>query len=528
MNTYIRQLLIVILSISAWTTFAQELEFDMIVSSYSKSFTITIPGSLLDFSATERTPDNLTMTNNWDIFTDAGISMDTGDVLLIVDYFADASTLDLPADSDALDATHAMISRSSRESTEPSVIVAGDYSGYLYENFSAPSLFFTNGMFDVDDGAFAGFTLLTTSDDDTNIFLPVALEVMGSLTKGLVFERVGALDLQLSETYVRESDRFTMPYPEGWSVEVSLVGQTEFVTVTKGHAFDLASPPKAGEPSAIVAYGTMTELTGLPSTMLSPDTNAMRVIQTIIGAAPEEIVDLEIKGYKAAQVVSLNANFDNWFVAIMLDGNHFIATNIFTAPDEDVDFFGTLIEMITEAQFGDLAGTESDTDIEEPTSTSDASIDLAETFVSENNGLSFQYPTGWLAYDVADELSALINTQDAFDALTQQLPPASGQIIVTIFTHVTMDSLGADDVDMRLTILNSTVFTDGVDDLEATELNGQMLYIAEGSLEDADKLVILISTGDHYELISALTASGELDDFRETIMSIALSMTVVE
>ncbi len=505
-----------------------ELVFDTNIAPFSKSFTVTIPGSLLEFSATERTPNNLTMTNNWDIFQDdGGISLNTGDVLFVIDYFESAEEFDLPADASILDVTNVMISRSRRDESPPVEINAGDYEGYLYVSEQS-GLIFTSGMFDVGEGAVAGFTLLTTSEEEADILLGIALEVMASLDKGLVFDHLGAIDLELPETYIRESDGFTMNYPEGWLVEESIVGETEFVTVTMGHTFSLAAPPIAGEPAALLAYDTMAELTGLPSTMLNPETNAMRVIQSIIGAPPDSIIQFEIKGLRAAQVVSNQPNFDNWFIAIMLDDQHFIAANIFTAVGEDVNFYGTIGEMMLGARWGDLPPAETDAETVQPDDTGDenSSIQLTETFVSESNGLQYNYPSDWIAYDISEELSALINTESAFDALTQQLPPESGQVLITIFTHTTMNELGGGGDEMRVTILNATAFTDGVEELQETEINGQVFYIGEGSSDTSDKIVVLAQAGDNYELLTMLTAKGEMDDFRDTLLAIAMSMTV--
>lgn len=509
---------------------SNELVFDTSISPFSKFFTVTIPSSVLEFSASERTPNNLTLTNNWDIFQDeGGISLNTGDVLFVIDYFESATELDLPIDASILDVTNTMISRSGRDESPPVEINAGDYEGYLYVSEQS-GIIFTSGMFDVGEGAFAGFTSLATSESESDILLGIAIEVMASLDKGLVFDRLGAMNLELPETYVRELDGFTMNYPEGWLVEESIVGETEFVTVTKGHTFSLAAPPIAGEPAALFAYDTMAGLTGLPSTMLNPETNASRVIQSIIGAPQDTIVQFEIQGLRAAQVVSNQPNFDNWFLTIMLDDQHFIAANIFTAVGEDVDFYGTIAEMMLGAQWGYLPPIETNEETVQPDSTTDnsdnLSIDLAQTFVSESNGLQYNYPSDWIAYDISEELSALINTESAFDALTQQLSPESGQVLITIFTHTTMNELGGGGDEMRVTILNATAFTDGVEELQETEINGQIFYIGEGSSDTSDKIVVLAQAGDNYELLTMLTAKGEMDDFRDTLLAIAMSMTV--
>jgi len=328
--------------------------YDTTVASYAKSFSITIPARIFNFSASDRTPNNITMTNNWEVFTPAGsIEINPGDILLVVDYFDDMTEFDLPTDATVREVVDVMMARSSRDVSAPIETQAGDYEGYIYISTS-DGLIFNSGMFDVGDGAFAGFTLVTVADGSANTMMNVAINIMGSLQKGLVFGRVGAIGLDLSETYAREEDGFSIPYPEGWNVEVATVGQSQFVTVTKGHTFDLSAPPTPGQPSAIVAYGTMTDLTDLPLTMLDPKTNPMRVIQTIIGAPPDEIVELEIRGLRAAQTVANSPDFENWFVAIMIDDNHFIAANMFTGIEADVDFFGAVIEMMARARWGDL------------------------------------------------------------------------------------------------------------------------------------------------------------------------------
>ena len=503
--------------------------YDTTVASYGKSFSITIPGRLFDFSATDRTPHNITMTNNWEILQDDGtIAIDTGDVLLVVDYFETASELDLPDDATLLDVTNAMVARSVREVSQPVETVAGDYEGYLYVS-SANSLIFTSGMFDVGEGAFAGFTLLTVADNSANEMMDVALNIIGSLQKGLVFGRVGAIDLDLSETFTREEDNFTIPYPAGWAVQVSPVGRSQFVTVTKGHTFDMSAPPSSGQPSAIIAYGTMTELTELPQTMLNPETNAQRVIQTIIGATPDEIVQLEIQGYRAAQTVSNNPDFENWFIAIMLDDNHFIAGNMFTAIDEDIDFFGAVTEMMVRASWDTPSPEVEETTTSESPSNEDT-VETSETdsnpdtFVSEFHNLTFDIPAGWLTYDLSAEILVIINTSDAFDAVSEQLPPDSGEVLITIFTHETINTLGNDDPDLLLEFLNQTMFTEDVDDLVETEIDGQTVYVASAELGQLDRLIVLKPIGDDYELMIAETASGELEDYRDTLMAIVASM----
>lgn len=505
--------------------------YETIVASYAKSFSITIPGRLFDFAATSRTPNNITMTNNWDILNDDGtLEVNQGDALFVVDYYETATALDLPEDATLLDVTNAMVSRSPREVSKPTATTAGDYDGYLYVS-SANGLVFTSGIFDVEDGAFAGFTLLTVADKSANEMLNVALNIMGSLQKGLVFKRIGTIDLDLPETYHREDDDFTIPYPEGWLVQVSTIGSSEFVTVTKGHTFDLSVSPSAGKPSAILAYGTMTELTEMPITMLNPETNAMRVIQTIIGATPDEIVQLEVQGLRAAQTVRNNPDFENWFVAIMLDNNHFIAGNMFTAIDEDEDFFGAIMEMMVQASWSDdVTNAQSDESEEVETNVSDSEPNDAnntlQSFVSEFHNVTLDVPSEWLTYDLSAEILVIINTPDAFDTVTEQLPLESGEIAITIFTHETINSLGNDNPDLMRQILNETMFTEGVTDLVETEIDGQTLYIAEGELENSDRLVILKPIDNDYELIIAETASGELDDFREVFMAIVASITI--
>lgn len=489
-------------------------ELDTSVPSFSRAFTITIPGDILSFSSIQRSPDNITMTNNWDIFTENGIEMDTGDILLIADYYVDATVLnlaDVTTESSVLTITEALANVQAREVGDISALIVDDFEGYQFDTIDPTGLFIKTAVIDFLGGEFISFVLVTTSEDAQNDLNPLLIDIIGSLEKGAVFERAGGTNLVLSEDFVREEDGFTLPYPEGWSVGINPVGQSMFVTVTMGHPFSLDAPPAPGEPSAIIAYGAMTDLTGLPITMLNPETNAMRVIQQIIGAQPEDITEFELKEYRAAQVISASPNFDNWFVAIMLDEHHFVAANMFTATQADVEFFGTVIEMISESTWDAI-----------PTALSSGDL---ETFVSNNSGLTLQYPSGWSGFDISTEIVTLINADDAFSKMTSQDAPDSGQVVITIFTHNLIQRLG-DDEQAILEALNSSVFTEGVDDLEVIEMEDREIYLAEGLLDDANKLVILVRIEDSPILVSALTALNEMDDFRDQVVDIALSIEV--
>ncbi|GEM_PF-2674089 len=516
-----RIVVFILMMAMSFTVSAQDAKiiYDTTVTSSAQSFSITIPGRLLDFSATERTPNNITMTNNWDILqADGTLAVNEGDILLVVDYFESASEMNLPEDSTVLDVANAMVERSTRETSPPLESVAGDYDGYLYIS-TIDGLIFTSGMFDIGEGAFAGFTLLTVADDSANQLLDTALTIVGSLQKGLVIGHVEALDLKLPNTYTREEDGFNIPYPKGWTVQISPLGRSQFVTVTKGHTFDINIPTSPGQPVAIIAYGTIDELTEMPMTMIDPEMNAQRVIQAIIGATPDEIVHLEIAGFRAAQTVRNNPDFENWFIAIMLDDNHFISANMFTDIDADVDFFGIITEMIIHARWGEdlpsydyASGTELDSDL--------------QTFISEFHNLSFDIPTDWFAYDLSDEISVVINTEDAFDSVTEQLPPESGEVLITIFTHTTINAFGNGDIDVMLQNLNQTMFTDGIGNLTESELNGRTVYVAENDFAQFERWAILTPVDDDYVLMLIEAPVGELDGMRETITAILESMFI--
>jgi len=459
------------------------------------------------------------MTNNWDIFTADGIAMDTGDVLLIADYYAEAAQFQLDevtVDSNAIEITEALAEVQTREASEVTALIAGEYGGYQFDALDSTGLLLRTAVMDFADSEFVTFVLVTTSQAEQDDITPLFIDIIASLEKGVVFEQVSTLDLDLPETYVREEDGFTMSYPDGWAVGVNAVGQSKFVTITMGHEFGMDAPPTIGQPSAIIAYGTMEALTGLPQSMLNPETNAIRVVQQIIGAQPQDITSIEIKGYRAAQVISTSPNFDNWFVAIMLDDSHFIAANMFTAPQADEDFAGTVMEMLTESTW--------DT-IEAVPETVEPDGDGLETFTSGNSGLTLEHPAGWSDFDISSEILVLINVDEAFAKVTSQETPDSGQVVATIFTHRLVNTLG-EDFDDLLDYLNTTVFTDGVDDLEAIEIDEIMIYMAEGKEDDADKLVMLVPIGDNYIFLSAVTASDEMDDFRDVLIDIALSITI--
>lgn len=494
--------LVLLVSVSHAQPF-DDYELDTSVPSFSNAFTITIPADLLHFSSIQRAPDNITLTNNWDIFQADGIAMSAGDVLMFVDYYADPTLLNLEGmtvDTSVLEVTQALADANDQDVEVIEALIAGEYDGFQFDTIDPDGLRLHTAVIDFPEGELVTFELVTISQDEQDMLLPLFIDIIASLQKGVVFGQISASDLELPETFTREADGFTIPYPEGWEVDVSTVGQSQFVTVTMGHTFGMDTPPTPGQPSAIVVYGTMESLTGLPITLLDPETNAVRVVQQIVGARGNTITPLDIKGLRAAQVISITPDFDNWFVAIMLDDRHFIAANMFTATKEDQDFFGTVIDMISQATWAEIEEFSSHT-------TPSASGD-SEIFTATNSGIRFEHPVGWSGFAMSSEIIGLINVDDAFSKLTSQQTPDSGQVVATLFTHRLINNLG-DDLESRLDVLNTTVFTEDVGDLEATEVDDRTLYIASAQSEDGDKLVVLIPVDDNYVLLSALMAAGE-------------------
>jgi tetratricopeptide (TPR) repeat protein len=332
----------------------EPVELNSTMVALSHAFTVSYPDDIVSATSSERTPNNVTMASDFGIFqSDGGIQFGEGDILILVDY-GDAEAVGGAAGKDVRQVAENYRFNSQRETSGISRLTIDSDEGYYFDELvSTGDLFFRWAFIDVEDGQLATFTLIATTQEEFVDLIPTFLAIMESLEVGAQIESAAPADAVFPETFVRDNDGFTIPYPEGWRVEVGIVGQTEFVLVTQGHQFDLANPPIAGEPSAVVVYGSIQEVTGIPSTMLTPETSAGLVIQSIIDAPDDSIFALELAGFNAALVQSNSSNFDNMFVAVVLGDDFFVAANIFTAPGEDEGFPGTVMDMLVQASLDD-------------------------------------------------------------------------------------------------------------------------------------------------------------------------------
>jgi hypothetical protein len=204
-------------------------------------------------------------------------------------------------------------------------------------------------------------------------------------------------EIELSELFERgDTYGFEMPYPETWRVEDTLVGQSLFVTVTKGHAFNLANNPEAGEPSAIIAYGRIEDVLGA-----EPDDQEQTlraIISTITGVPSDDIIYDDEMSMPFAFIEATNESFQNTFLAVTLDDGLFIAANVFTAPDADEDFVPILTTMMMQVEFtGDTsASLDPRTDVDVYPPAGESVDDGTATLYTHSSAVyTIVLPTAW-------------------------------------------------------------------------------------------------------------------------------------
>ncbi len=148
------------------------------------------------------------------------------------------------------------------------------------------------------------------------------------------------------------------------------------------------------------------------------------------------------------------------------------------------------------------------------------------------NGLSFDYPGGWVVDYVTEGQVAVANSQEAMDALENQTDggPSSGQFSLMI-TFFAAEEMGLTE-DVSLAAVLEMFLGFAVDEdtpnfsvpLEET-VGGKNTIRVEGSDENVQAVMIVIDFDNTYAFVTGATTLGELGDFNDEINAIIGSMS---
>ena len=151
--------------------------------------------------------------------------------------------------------------------------------------------------------------------------------------------------------------------------------------------------------------------------------------------------------------------------------------------------------------------------------------ELTETFVSSDNVLSFDYPTGWYAEELLPGIVLLSNNAVIEDDTSFSSAVSSGDLFIGIFSPQAM-SLAFDGVTPDSMEQAFELFTETTDDYveigeaETLEINERDALVVTAVSSVGDGLVYVLDFDGEYVIISASTATGELDNFSDSFLAI--------
>lgn len=158
---------------------------------------------------------------------------------------------------------------------------------------------------------------------------------------------------------------------------------------------------------------------------------------------------------------------------------------------------------------------------------------LPLTYTSVNGSLSVNYPRGWVAEEQAG-LVALANDDAAMREVISQSTLGAGQagLIITPFSADTLAIIASSNNVSTLTpldfarVIGELVLTGTPSEPAEITINGRNAATMTLTLGGSDSLAVVIEAGEGaMAVVQAVTASGELAQFQDTILAIAGSVT---
>jgi hypothetical protein len=167
---------------------------------------------------------------------------------------------------------------------------------------------------------------------------------------------------------------------------------------------------------------------------------------------------------------------------------------------------------------------------------STASKPLAETFVSDDENLTFRYPSGWVIQNDRQGQVVIATDESLFSLSADKVSSGQGALGILFLDQSSDQSellvLGDDPI----SILNSLVkmlFEQGdthaeLETPEATTLNDHAAARVDGTFDGNAIFLMLVDQGDkNYVLYVGITAASEMPKFEPKLLAIAESVHYV-
>lgn len=229
------------------------------------------------------------------------------------------------------------------------------------------------------------------------------------------------------ERFNSEDTGYAFDYPAGWFVSGEAMEGFAIFVISSVETIE-EGPPQPGSPYALLQIVTLTEgdLQQLPA---NPDSQPLALLEQMraeTGAPFSEPVSVSLDGREAGRMDLPSADFDSTAMLVFVTKDRFALLTLFSAPGEIADLIPTFTAVLESVTFGDEGVLEGEsvqastpvpvepTPLPEPTAViivAPLSLDLSETYTSEDGTLTLGYPAGW-SLETANNLLTLQNVEE--------------------------------------------------------------------------------------------------------------------
>ena len=326
----------------------------------------------------------------------------------------------------------------------------------------------------------------------------------------------------LTETAISADGILSLNYPEGWVVDLSIPFATRIASSQAMLEADgVEVPLPAGEFQVIVAEG---DLLG----MMIPDWDKAASLDEALELVIMDMLDeattvlstetITLAGYPAQIAITLQPDREGLVGLIDFDG-HYVLVGVNSQIGEYADHADLGLAILDTLRYGTLD------------SPSDAALPLTETYTLDS-GYSFDHPQGWeTVYEMNEPDLSLVSlgsssTVARIGGFNYDFAP--GDVWVD-FHWEALDNFSGDlDSDSSpVDVLNNSIiglYPDMGDAVEV-QLEGYTVALAEGIHESGKPMMAIFFFWDEDTIcwFLALTAPGEYDQFKPTLLAIAES-----
>jgi hypothetical protein len=332
----------------------------------------------------------------------------------------------------------------------------------------------------------------------------------GALVIGLVVAAlpVWAQDGELTETFTTEDGSLSFNYPAGWHAEgfmfpgIALVGTSvEAVESMTGDYGELA------EGEVVIAI-VSPQSSGMMLEGEKP-TTLEEALELLIGSGDDysefsEPEELTLAGYPALLVEASGPDGDGIGLVMEFDGRYAVVTAMAAAGTYD-DHAEMVLAILDTLVFAVPEGV--------------------ITYEAETVDLSFDYPAGWVIFDIMDENSFIV-----LNEMYLESTPGSGQVAVYIHTLAALEMYGVDPTAAPDVISASIAYAWLSDQqVEWAEPENVTIGDKEGVklsfVSDLNEgYALLLSFGDETLMVWVMAAAGELANFEADVTALVESL----